>query len=358
METEFEILDGFLLRRYRPEDRNGLYELFHAAFGTEYDRSLWRWKFDVNPFQPPDQPLIYVVVREGEIAGSASLIPVPFQIEHQPIPFSWGADLMVHPRFSGRGIAKEIYRFLSENHEIVMSIGANPGAYYLLTKRTSWIRMDGFKLLSRYLDITPYLRNRLPFIKASCGFLSSLVMKCIALKSTKRLNTDALRKVDRIGDEFDELWSVLEPHFPVSVIRSSEYLRWRYQEHPFHDYGIRALYNGDKLRGCFIVHFVDNPTKEGFEEAVVKELLVDPDDDEAATILIQGAIELAASRGRHVVRCYAIPSNEAHLRRNVFVHIPPRDIRFFGNINSKRISDKAIKDPSCWLLSHGDSFND
>ena len=102
---------GLEIRPFKLGDRDLLFNIFRAAFKKDKDPAIWKWQFEENPFQPPERPLIYVVVSGGEIAGSASLLPVPFQIEQQRIPFAWGIDLMVHPRFQGRGIAKEIYHF-------------------------------------------------------------------------------------------------------------------------------------------------------------------------------------------------------------------------------------------------------
>jgi len=102
---------GLEIRPFKLGDRDLLINIFRAAFKKDNDPAIWKWRFEENPFQPPERPLIYVVVSGGEIAGSASLLHVPFEIEQQQIPFAWGIDLMVHPRFQGRGIAKEIYHF-------------------------------------------------------------------------------------------------------------------------------------------------------------------------------------------------------------------------------------------------------
>ncbi len=350
--------DDMEIRQYESGDRCQLFEIFRAAFGKEYDPAVWNWKFEKNPFQPPGHPLIYVVVKGGEVVGSAALVSVPFQIEQERIPFAWGTDLMVHPRFQGRGIAKEVYQYLSEKHEIVMSIGANEGAYHVLVKKTSWFKMAGFKRMSCYLDLTPYLHNRLPVAGEAFGFLSRLFLGHSPLKFINRAKTGAIREVIEIGSEFDQFWKKLEPCFPISVCRTSQYLKWRYQSQPSHDYSLRALYQDGELSGFFILQFGRKPTKEGFSEAMVTELLADPKDNETITTLIQGVIDLSARKGCHVVRCYSAPIIETYFQREGFYDLPRRDIRFFGSISSDRTAIKKTKVPSLWMLSYGDAFHE
>jgi len=346
---------GLEIRPFKQDDRDRLLQIFRTVFNKEYDPAVWKWKFEQNPFQPPGHPFIYVVEKGGEIAGAVSLLPVPFQIEQQRLPFYWGTDLMAHPRFQGLGIGKTLYRYLSEKHEIVMSIGATEAAFKLLVKKTAWFKMSGFKRLSCYLDPAPYLRKRIPLAGRIPGVLSRLLLRPVLAKPRHGAHaTDSLRKITEIGPEFDRLWDEVEPYFPVSVCRTRQYLQWRYQSEPHKNYVCHGLFQKKKLLGFFVLEFGRPVTKNGFSEGLLMELVANPTDDETISLLIQGAVDIAFDKGCHLVRCVSASGNEILFRRQRFYNFPQWDIRFFGTVNLNKISVEKMKDPDLWMLAFGD----
>jgi predicted N-acetyltransferase YhbS len=346
--------DDLKIRCYTPADRDELFEIFRSAFGRDYDLAGWKWRFEENPFQPPGEPLIYVASVHGQVAGSAALLPVPFQVRQRRIPFAWGTDLMVHPRFRGRGIAEEIYKVLLDKDEITMSIGATDPAYHVLKTKTAWFEMKGFCRLSRYLDLEPYLRNRAPLAARPLGSMVRLALRDLPLRCSVSKRNSELQEVSHIGPEFDHLWQRVEPFIPISVCRTGQYLDWRYLQDPSGNYILRALYFEGSLRGYFVLGFGDQPTVEGFTEARIMELVSDPGDGEAYEILVDTAIQEASRRSCHVVRSLSTARDRSRFARLGFLHVPSKEIRFFwAKREDKRLADN-LEDSSLWMLSLGD----
>ena len=329
--------------------------IFQNAFNKDYDPALWEWKFDNNPFQPSGAPVIYVAEKSGEIAGAAALLPVPFQVNQQRLPFYWGTDLMVHPRFQGLGIAQAMYKHLSKKHEIIMSIGASEAALQLLLKKTSWFKMSGFKRLTCYLDPMPFLKNKIPIMGSMLCPLSKWLLKPFLAHPPGQDQLVSLREIKKIGPEFDQLWEEVAPYYPISVCRTRQYLQWRYQAEPDKKYTFYGLLKNKKLLGYFVLEFDRPLTKNGFSEGMLMELVANPGDNKTIAILVQGALRAAKDRGCHLVRCITTSGRETPYRRENFFDLPQWDIRFFGSADFNKISKKLINNPELWLITFGDS---
>jgi GNAT superfamily N-acetyltransferase len=344
------------IRRYHSDDKSSVLKTFKAAFNKNYPPALWKWKFENNPFQPIDHPMIYVATSHGQIAGSAGLLPVPFQIEGHPVSFCWGTDLMVHPDFQGRGIARQIYQFLTQQHVIIMSIGATAGAAYLLENKTNWFKMEGAKKRTRYLDLQPYFQKMIPRISHPLGQFSRWVLKDLCSWKHYDRRNHQIKDILEIGPEFDKLWKALEPCFPISVTRTRQYLKWRYRGNPHHSHRIYGIYQAELLSAFMVMAFNKKRTESGFKEAIIMELVADPRDSECIKTLIDSAVYLAIERGCHVVRCFSSPILENYFRGKGFYHLPKQDSYFFGTLIPGSIPARKIQNTSWWMLSCGDMW--
>ncbi|MBI2400013.1 MAG: hypothetical protein HYV23_02985 [Deltaproteobacteria bacterium] len=62
--------------------------------------------------------------------------------------------------------------------------------------------------------------------------------------------------MDSFDSRFDAFWNEYDKTGAVFGMRTSEYLAWRYGAHPFVDYRIFALFEGENMRG-YIIYFHD-----------------------------------------------------------------------------------------------------
>ena len=91
------------------------------------------------------------------------------------------------------------------------------------------------------------------------------------------------------GEQFTQAAREWSPRTGVCVLRTADYLNWRYREHPTQSYEMLAARQGDKLRGYLILHM-------NGEDCTIDDLLAE--DDVARTALLTEAT--AVSRQRHV----------------------------------------------------------
>lgn len=93
-----------------------------------------------------------------------------------------------------------------------------------------------------------------------------------------------VEKIAQILNEFDEFWHGARKRYPVTIERTSEYLKWRYLKHPFFDYQILAARHDGKLAGFLVYRFeevgdfkiariIDFASVESAEVALLNEFL-------------------------------------------------------------------------------------
>jgi hypothetical protein len=94
------------------------------------------------------------------------------------------------------------------------------------------------------------------------------------------------------GEEFTQAAREWSPGTGVCVLRTADYLNWRYREHPTQSYEMLAARQGGKLRGYLILHMSG-------EDCVIDDLMAD--DDEVRGILLAEATALGRKRHVHTL---------------------------------------------------------
>jgi hypothetical protein len=107
------------------------------------------------------------------------------------------------------------------------------------------------------------------------------------------------------GGEFTEAAREWSPRTGVCVLRTADYLNWRYQRHPLQSYEMLAARQGDKLCGYLIFH------RTG-EDSIVDDLLAE--DDPVRSALLAEATAVARKQGVHTL---SVPWLSTHAGREL-----------------------------------------
>jgi len=102
------------------------------------------------------------------------------------------------------------------------------------------------------------------------------------------------------GEEFTQAARQWSPGTGVCVLRTADYLNWRYREHPTQSYEMLTARRGDKLRGYLILHMSG-------EDCTVDDLMAD--DDEVRGLLLTEATSLGRERRIHTL---SVPGLSTH----------------------------------------------
>ncbi len=116
MEQKIETNQGvFLIRPFEEGDEEGVLSLWRAAFGREFPRDVWRWKYMDNPF---GRLFMLCVTEDGLPVAAYASLPYRARWNGRDVLLAHPVDSMSHPEYRGsvggrKGLfVRTVHRFL------------------------------------------------------------------------------------------------------------------------------------------------------------------------------------------------------------------------------------------------------
>ncbi|HEY1012805.1 MAG TPA: GNAT family N-acetyltransferase, partial [Herpetosiphonaceae bacterium] len=257
----------WMIRPYRPGDELALAALFGRVFGRPIDPAFWRWKLKSLP-----APAENVWLAEaGDAPATAEGAPAPargapvFQYAGIPLRFSTPAgettamisvDTMTAPEFRRRGLLTSVGRHAYEQWRaggVGFVLGLPNDQWGSRTGALSWRPLFPLRWLIRPLRPETLLARKLRLGRS--GGLA-LLGGLWNLWWDRRAGGDPalrLRLVDRPEPAFDRLWERCRGEAPLSVIRDSAWVGWRYLAAPCRGYRV-LLAERDGLPAGYVAY--------------------------------------------------------------------------------------------------------
>ena len=255
----------FPARGYLRDDEARVLALWKIAFGKELALDIWRWKYADNPF---GNRILLTLDPDNEIAVVMySGVPYRTNWNGRTVEMVQLMDIMSHPDYRKTGLfvkSAESYFDLFAGGDSVLYYGI-PGQYHY-DIGAKYLAYSGLESGVAYFEGEPR-----------------------ALARPAGMFSGRLEASDEVDSGLDQLWSDLEGHYPLSVIRDAAFLRWRFGSHPTRRYTIYTFRSSlaRKLRACAVVAF-DNET------ATIVDLVLPPEQKTGVDFLAQVAAACAA----------------------------------------------------------------
>jgi hypothetical protein len=222
---------------------DGLQSFFRSTYRESYrlawDASLLRWQFGGRD----GKCHVKLAVAEDQIQACLGFIPVEFHVAGQTVRAAWTANWMVAPSHRRLGLGPLLLRQLTEQFDIVLSLGLEADACELLP-RMGW---RDFGDLARYVCVLD---------ETSASLLTETgQLQWPSPPSTPIAPAQPVGVVEVPLDEgIDDLWSRAWGRQAGGTRRSLDFLRWRYLEHPSFHYRIlrlRSITGGSEALAVF-----------------------------------------------------------------------------------------------------------
>lgn len=210
-----------------PELAKRVFRLYERLYGDPHNFiRRWEWEFMQHPRSR--EIVLHCAEMDGELIGFSARHPVSITHRGTLLTASFASNSMVAPEMRGKGVVRELYRLAAESGEVQFSKGTTPAMYNILIN-------IGYK------DIYPntfqhyYLR---PF--------RLLLKRIISTSGPKKplefkpADSDEMQKVTSLPDDIGTIVA------PDGIIKSAEYLRWRYLEIPHKTYLLFVRRESDK----------------------------------------------------------------------------------------------------------------
>jgi len=156
---------------------------------------------------------------------------------NHPLKVAWFMNWMVDEKYRN-GLGRVLLRKLLKKYPLLLSIGANE-------KNEKIVKELGWKFY-------PYIKRYIAVINES--EVKALTQNDISNYMLKVLPSGPLKSL-QVTSQYEPDWS-LYASMKYAIIRSKEYLQWRYFAHPAFEY--RAYYIGDAHRPAVCIYRIEN----------------------------------------------------------------------------------------------------
>ncbi len=277
----------YKVQGYRNGDEHKILETFQAVFGVSRSENHWYWKFARNPFGGP----FVSTVWDGDVlTAQYAAYPVPlWRNGHSSVLTQQVGDILTHPHYRGVGhghtsLLARAYRHFTRTY----CEGHIPFFYGFLTH--THLRFG--QLFLNYQPITEVQEWQLD----AEGI--SYYATCLTL--TERLLGYRVEWTQEVGEWADTLFEQARHEYGWLTVRSSQYLRWRYQQNPDHRYHFAVVYKRNQPLGWWVVR-VENEVLQLGDALFIRQA----NTLKAARIGLSMALQQARQSGWEVQRIHS-----------------------------------------------------
>jgi hypothetical protein len=303
-ESDHPLVD---VQRGHPDEFERVYDCVDAAFGTKRPRALFDWLYRQNPYG-----LARVwnsVHREtGQILKTGAFFPWPIWRGDEPLEGSLSGDAGTVPEWQRKGLSLS-RRIVRRSHpwhgKSCAFAGPNEGSRIVSNKAGEGDSIMGpLKGGVAILRAAPLLeRVGLPSVLSSpLGAVADLMLspwQSLAVRKTPGI-AGQIEPVNRFTSDFDDV-TLKTMSFPgYWSPHNSDFLNWRYLDHPVESYSGYALVENERAVAYAILR-IDGP------EATLAEFAVDTKPSPRAIKLLAAALEIAREAGCAYVNFFGTP---------------------------------------------------
>jgi predicted acetyltransferase len=320
---------------------------------TKQDETYIDWRYAGRPCKL--QPIIvWAETDRGGKIGSLSLIPHHYMINNRVVPLGVLGDISVAEQWRGRGVARRMFRYLSELEEVkqleACIVLPNEDAAAPLQK-TGWqtiTETDRFVKILRFKEMFHRKWGSRMASQIISGPLDT-VAELLSLDTHLKTPADCRGEVlERCDERFDDLWTSVNKEGMILGLRNREYLTWRYSRHPSVKYQFFILTSDARLRG-YIVYHVNN------DLCVIDDLLCRNEDRYPMHLL---GCFLKLMRKNESVSSISMRVNKSaasSLRLTMFGFIRRSDRQaFMINVSQTKNDSSLLTAGHRWYLTSGD----
>ena len=321
--------------------------LFTERFPGLAPGDLYRWKLFSSPW---GAGITALATHRGRIVGMVAAVPKPMRFAGQTAKAFELGDFFVAPEFRRKGYFGDLIEMVSaeaaQRGGDLTYVRPNDLSFPLLVRR-GFLELQ--QLHERHLSIpSRAVERRVP---GSAGLVRALGGDALARRlslPTPGPDAPLVEPVHRFGDEMDRLWERAAPHYDVCLVRSAQYLNWRFADSPA-PFELWLARRGNEAAGFGVT----------FRSATGLGFLIDafslPADASAAGSIVRHTITHLLDRGCHSVYCWTVLHHgesalHQHLRRAC-----PRLHQSVLHVAFRSLRDAALPPPSgTWHMSMGD----
>ena len=248
----FEDKIGFLKKEELESFKSFVAKNFFDKYILTDDKFLsWQYGFKERSSTLKGGDFSIAVIRDkGNIFGYLGIVPLKYKMGSKVIDFKIYVNLLVDPRVRSLGLGTLLMEFGMRQTEAAAVFGYNPQTVSIYKKLGSWEEMGD---LNRYIAI--YNADKVTGLLKEDRSLSDF-LKDKQIKVDENINKEISFSYEKeFGNDFDQFWFLVRERYEITVERTSDYMNWRYTNHPHLSYKIIVGRVGRIIKGYVIFRF-------------------------------------------------------------------------------------------------------
>lgn len=349
-------------RAYRDGDEEGIYELHRLVYPEtqdDYEKWLrqWHWMYWENPV---GDGCIWVADDNGRIVGHSAAIPIMIKMGEKTIRGRIGSNSMTHPDYRRQGMYPIINKH--RNAELAKSgihisydFGGKSPTYPIDVKYFGAFTIGTTKALVKPYNWRNTLHTKFtnPLL-VTLGTIGGNIVQNVFYRAKKTPAEQGLSIVNttQFDSRINDLWSRVSDQYQIMVVRSKDYLNWRFSTIPDITYTILVAERDSEICGYIVFRSV---YRDKLKIGVIYDFIT-----ESATIgqcLVAEALQHLEQEKVALVGCSAV-LNKSYLksfRRNGFISVPYVGHGFVVLSTDTIITKEFLANPKNWYAQIGNS---
>ncbi len=287
---------------YRPEYLGELLSFLRAQFPAsplKGDPSFFHWRFARNPLGS-SLDHYHLAMENNRIAGQLGAIRDRIWANGRWLDCCWLVDLILAPEHRGARstAALRLFQAVMKKCPLLLVTGAGPKLFrFYKAMRWDYREVSGTYFAIRrpgpLLAVARDAGETWPMLRP---FLPLAGLAMTALQSARRVRMGVefeLSRLDRFGEETDDLIERALPSLPVTSHRSSLFLNWKFHQRPQGThFAIAARRSGrPRIDGYMAVKIMERQPHARWGEIV--DFLAEPGDSSVFRSLLDQATNIA-----------------------------------------------------------------
>lgn len=363
-DSSLDMQQAWSVRDYKNGDEDRILQLIQPAFKWG-DKKYWNWRYRDNP---AGIGRIWLADDAGKIVGHYAMIPIKMKIGDETVTASLSADIVTHPDYRHQGIfetlARKAYTEAGKEGVHIACVFPNKFSYPGFIKKLGWFEVCRLKAFVKPLNLENalkrYFNNR--FLRKFCASIgNSIINSCYRTKKSPDVDGLTITRVSSFDDRIDDFWGRVSNDYDIIVVRSKEYLNWKYVEVPL----LTELSNTNfviyvaEKDGQICGYVILKCTKQrDLLLGYIYDLIAPLGQEEVISCLISKAIEYFKGKKVNLIHCgmmadkiyYTIFKKNGFIPSHIIINKP-----FCVYSSHPAISRTHLKNPKHWFIQIGDS---
>lgn len=330
LETEAIVGEGWIGRRYRPEeDRPGLLKLAQFHYGTR-DQAHPEYIDWFSGESPAGRATVMVAedADHHEIIGFCFYMPVVAKVGNEYGIARMAGNAVVHPNFRRRGIFNKLQRAgWKDFGNTWFSYGFPKPQALIVHRRGGRKPVSVLPLLVRPVDMRQLASHRLknPLLRVAARLGWGLAGHTVLRPARPDPGEIRVGHEEGFDASFDRFWERVAPKYEIIIKRDSAFLNWRFRGFTFRSYPLLTARVDGELVGYLVLRCTEI---EGVRTGLIMDLMVEPGSrgDRAGLLLVTAAMQHFAANGMALAGCFFLPHTQEYrvVRRSGFIPAPRR----------------------------------